>query len=494
VRLGTELSERLSPAPAAATLDPIGWIEERLGEKPWSKQREIAQSIVDHRYTAVPSGHGIGKSYLGARLAAWWIATHAIGDAFVVTTAPTGPQVEAVVWREISRAHAKGGLPGRITAGAVPMWKVGAEMVAYGRKPQDLLDPEQAAAAFQGIHARFVLVILDEAAGISPWLWDAVDSLVTNRNGRVLAIGNPTDPASEFAKKCAPGSGWHVLPVSVFDTPTFTGERATRELLELLPSAEWVEERKRRWGEASPLYIAKVLGRFPGEAEDLLITPAMVREAQDQELPGDGAARVGVDVARAGSDETVGYVNRGGRVRIVHQARGADTMRTTGAVAQLLKANPEDMQAVVDIVGVGAGVFDRLREQGLAVLQFQASERAGQPERFANRRAESYWLLREAFRSGEIDLDPDDEELASQLQSIRWFVNSRGQTQIESKDDMRKRGLPSPDRADAVAMSIGPINRGLPVMERDWGPKTALERLEESAPLGPDANFLEVAW
>lgn len=454
MKLGTRLSERIAPAPSSALLDPIEWIEQRLGERPWSKQAEIARSVVTNRYTAVPSGHGIGKSYIAARLACWWIATHPPGEAFAVTTAPTGPQVEAILWREIGRAHAKGGLPGRVTGGAVPQWKLGAEMVAIGRKPQDLVDPEQAAAAFQGIHARYLLVILDEAAGINPWLWDAVDSLVTNEFARVLAIGNPTDPASQFAKVCDPGSGWNVLPVSVFDTPTFTGERVPRDLLELLPSERWVDERRKRWGEGSPLFTSKVLGRFPEVSEDMLISPQLVREAQDLELPGTGKGQLGVDVARAGSDETVCYINREGRVRLVHRARGQDTMRTAGAVSRILKSR-QDTSATIDIVGLGAGVFDRLREQGLSVRAFQGSERATQPERFVNRRAESYWRLRELFQRGAIDLDRDDEELASQLLSIRWFLDSRGRTQIESKDDMRRRGLPSPDRADAVAMAVG---------------------------------------
>jgi hypothetical protein len=485
--LGTALSERIAPKADAATRDPVSWIESKLGERPWSKQSEIAESVLEHRYTAVPSAHGIGKSYLAARLVSWWIDSHPIGEAFAVTTAPTGPQVEAVIWREINRAHQKGQLAGRITGGAVPAWKVGSEMVAYGRKPQDLIDPEQAAAAFQGIHARYVLVVLDEAAGISPWLWDAVDSLVTNENGRVLAIGNPTDPTSSFAKVCEPGSGWNVLPVSVFDTPIFTGERASRDLLELLPSEQWVEERKRRWGEGTPLYVAKVLGQFPEEAEDTLITPALVRDAWDLELQSDGLGTIGVDVARAGSDETVAYIHRGGVVRQIHRARGQDTMRTSGAVAKLLRADG-NTTAVVDIIGIGAGVYDRLREQGLSVTEYQASERPRQPERFANRRAESYWRLRELLQRGEIDLDPADEELASQLLSIRWFTNSRGLTQIEPKEEMRKRGLPSPDRADAVAMAVGAPAIALAVSVP----------LETNGPQGPfvssDINFLEVQW
>jgi hypothetical protein len=136
-----------------------------------------------------------------SRLALWWIDVHPPGEAFVVTTAPTTPQVEAILWRYMGNAHKKGGLPGRITLDA--KWYIGNELVAYGRKPADY-DP----AAFQGIHARYVLVIIDEAGGVPKSIFDAVDALATNVDARVVAVGNPDDPASHFATICKPGSGW----------------------------------------------------------------------------------------------------------------------------------------------------------------------------------------------------------------------------------------------------------------------------------------------
>jgi hypothetical protein len=118
----------------------------------------------------------------------------------VVTTAPTTPQVEAILWRYMGNAHKKAGLPRRITLDA--KWYIGNELVAYGRKPADY-DP----AAFQGIHARYVLVIIDEAGGVPKSIFDAVDALATNIDARVVAVGNPDDPASHFATICKPGSG-----------------------------------------------------------------------------------------------------------------------------------------------------------------------------------------------------------------------------------------------------------------------------------------------
>ena len=239
--LGSALTARLFPDEGVGTTDPVEWIEQRLGERLWSKQIEVARSVVEHRYTAVQAAHAVGKSFLAARLAAWWIASRPVGEAFCVSTAPTTPQVRAILWRELGRAHRKGALPGRITTGNVPEWWIGGELVAWGRKPADLTDREAAAATFTGVHAARVLVILDESAGIAPWLWDAIDTLATNEAARVVALGNPLDPSSRFAEVCQPGSGWNTIKISAFDAPAFTGERIPPELADVLVSRRWVE-------------------------------------------------------------------------------------------------------------------------------------------------------------------------------------------------------------------------------------------------------------
>lgn len=446
----------LDPPPNPYEERPVAFIEHELNEAPWSKQREIAQSVLDHRYTCVRSCHGTGKSYLASRLMAWWIACHPIGEAFVVSTAPTQTQVEAILWREVGKAHRKGSLVGRITGGMVPAWKIGAEIVGYGRKPQDLQSKEDAMAAFSGIHARFVLIIIDEAGGVPKWLFDAVDTLATNASARVLAIGNPDDPASEFAKINDPGSGWHSIKIAFDDTPNFTGEEVDERLREDLISPVWVEERRAAWGEKSPLFISKVLGEFPDVSDDTLIAPKDLIAAQnrtivpDQDLLGS----YGYDIARLGSDETVGYRNIGGRIRLVYSRSKQTTMRTAAAIKIETQRHLGEAPTYIDVIGIGAGVYDRCAEWGLGVIPFSSSERAYNPQRFGNRRAEVYWQFKEDIERGVIDL-PDkgeDDELFSQLSAIKYFLRN-GRIWIESKDDMKKRGMPSPDRADAAVMS-----------------------------------------
>lgn len=446
--------KRLFPKESPYVNDPVGWIADSLDEFLWSKQIEICESVRDERYTTVQSCHGTGKSYIASRIMAWWIEAHPIGDAFIVSTAPTQGQVEAILWREVGRAHRKGDLSGRITGGMVPQWKFGQEIVGYGRKPQDLTSKEEAMAAFQGIHARYVLVVIDEAGGVPKWLFDAVDTLATNDNARVLAIGNPDDPASQFNTICSPGSGWNQIAISAFDTPNFTGEKIPDRLREDLISPGWVEERKKRWGVSSPLYASKVLGQFPKTSTDTLISPAALNGARDRTVRPEGDGVYAYDIARYGSDETVGYRNRKGHVRLCYQASKQSTMKTAGAIKLEVGRHQGNAPAWIDVIGVGGGVYDRCVEWGLNVAPFSASDAAFNPLRYGNRRAEVYWEFKEDVERGLFDLPPkgEDDDLYAQLGAIKWFIRN-GKIWIESKEDMKKRGLPSPDRADAVVMA-----------------------------------------
>lgn len=437
------------PENAALADSPVHWIHKILQEFPWSKQREILQSVTDNRYTAVQSAHDTGKSYIASRAGCHWTDTRP--DPFLVTTAPTWKQVNSILWREMRKAHRKGELRGRINLDAE--WYMNKdELIAFGRKPADY---DQ--AAFQGIHALNVMVVIDEAGGVPKTIFDAVDSLATNQRARVLAIGNPDDPTTHFAEICKPGSGWNVIKISAFDTPAFTGEEVPDTLLDLLVSPEWVEERKKRWGEGSPIYISKVLGEFPEISDDTLLTPRMIREAQERETPRDTMPKrgqYGVDVARFGDDFTAIYKAHGGRVRLVKTMHKADTHETAQFVSFHLALNRED-SAYIDIIGVGGGVYDNLRAWGLPVHEFNSSEKAYDNERYGNRRAEAYWHVRDLAEAGELDLPEHgkDDELIAQLGSIRWKLMG-GRIYIESKEEMKQRGLPSPDRADAVVMAL----------------------------------------
>lgn len=328
------------------------------------------------------------------------------------------------------------------------------ELIGIGRKPQDYNQH-----MFQGIHAKYVLVLVDEACGVPKQLFDALETLMTNDYARLLAIGNPDDPVSYFEQLCRPGSGGKVIRISAYSTPNFTGEFVPNDVAENLVTPLWVAEREKKWGRTSPLFISKVHALFPEISSDTLITPAMVRIAQEEvKLAGLELGSYGFDVARLGGDESTLYRNRGGRIRLVYRAHMQTTDITADAVTHYLRQHGENyVPAYVDVIGLGAGVFDELKARGLPVIPINVSEPAFDPVRFANRRAELYWYLREGFESKELDIDPLDEDLGAQLVSIKWgLTRKKGQIYIESKDEMRKRGLPSPDRADGAMLSYSP--------------------------------------
>ncbi|MGI5223517.1 hypothetical protein [Actinoallomurus sp. CA-142502] len=430
---------------------PVDWARERQGLHLWSKQREIAESVVANKRTAVKSCHDAGKSFLAATIAQYWIDVHPPGEAFVVSTAPTYPQVHAILWEEI-RAGAKRAtardepLPGRILQS--DEWKLDdGTLVGWGRKPADRDEH-----GFQGIHRRFVLVIIDEACGVPEQIWTAVEAITTNADCRILVIGNPDDPNTEFGKVCKPGSGWNVIRISAFDTPNFTGEAVPEALRPLLLAPEWEEDKRRRWGEKSPRYIAKVLGDFPEIGDDTLISPRWIEAAQARALDPGPHSVLSVDVARFGSDRTILALARGPVVRIVGDHAKLRTTETTGHVIATKREHDVD-ELRVDGVGVGAGVVDELLGVGHDVVDMQSGAAAINSEKFANARAEWWWGLRQRFEAGDIDIAADDDELAAQLGTVKFKYTARGQVLIESKDDMRKRGLPSPDRADAVMLA-----------------------------------------
>lgn len=442
--------------------DPVWFVENILGNTPWQKQREILEAVRDHKEVAVASCHAAGKSWISARAVLWFLYCYQYSR--VVTTAPTFPQVKDIIWQEIKQAHAGalrplGGKPLDVRLELRPNW------FATGRSTND-------ANRFQGAHSSkgHVLVVADEAAGIDPEIWIGIDGITTSENSHKLNIGNPTESAGEFFEMFK-RPGVVKIHISAFDTPNFTtfgitlddirsGEWKTKITSPLpapyLIDPGWVAERWTKWGEDSPLWISRVLGRFPENSTDTLIPLSWIERAQKNRLPEGEPNILAADIARFGSDDTVIGQRRGPVARILKTTSQEDTMATTGRIIQALQST-NATEARIDAVGIGAGVFDRLKEQGHPAIEMQAGQAAKNSERFLNARAEWYWGLRERFESSDIDLD-DDEELAFQLSNIKYKPNSRGQIVIESKEDMKKRGLKSPDKADMIMMLFADVH------------------------------------
>jgi hypothetical protein len=437
---------------------PAVWAQERLGLTPWSKQREIMESVRDRRKTAVRSCHSIGKSFVAAMIVCWWLDSSLPGDAFVVTTAPTAAQVRAILWRYIRRMHKDAGLPGRTNQ---TEWFIDDELVAFGRKPAD--DSE---SSFVGIHAPRVLCLIDEACGVADNLWIAAEAITTGPECRILAIGNPDNSASHFFTVSQPGSGWSTLKVSAYDSPNFTGEKVSERAALSLISPEWVEDKKLEWGEDNPLYRSKVLGEFSEDAVDTVVRASDVAACRlDSEIlysPADlSPVELGVDVG-GGQDETVIRERRG---MLVGREWKLRSDRPEKIAPLILRAIRETGATAVkiDSIGVGFGVIGELRnaasrrEHNAQIIGINVSNTPLDKKKFVNLRAELWWNIgREMSSSGAWDLSKMEsaDDTCAQLLMPRWDLDSKGRIRVELKDDIRKRlSGKSPDSADALLLA-----------------------------------------
>ena len=455
---------------AKVKAEPQFFCERVLGDKLWPLQAEIINSVRDNKDTSVRSCHGSGKTFLAARAALWFLYTRP--KSLVITTAPTNRQVEHLLWKEINAAFAKRQsiLGGKCLSKKLELDK---DWFALGFAAREFTDASRTATGFQGFHAESILAIVDEASGVPKSIFDAIDGILSSADSHMLRIGNPTDPNGEFGRSFR-DTKVRRFHISAFDTPNFTDfgitiedlrsgdwEKKTGEInYPALITPQWVADKLRpeKWGEASPQWTAKVMGDFPELGTDTLIPLQYIEAARERELSRIGDIELGVDVARFGDNETVIVGRQGPVAWIEKRMRAQDTMQTAGEVAALIrKINPSIVR--VDEIGVGGGVVDALRTDGHAcVVGVNVGSSASKPDEWVNLRAELYWELRGFFERGEIALEGRNgmEDLEAQLSGMKFKYTARkGQIQIESKDDMRKRGMASPDLADALCLAFG---------------------------------------
>lgn len=459
-------AERFDPTPHEYLHAPVAWAQEKARKHVTDQQESVMRSVEANRYTAVHSAHDLGKSFTAAEIVCWWLDVHPPGSAFVVTTAPTGPQIKAILWREIGRLHKEIGLAGRTN---LTEWYIGNEIVAYGRKPADT-NP----AAFQGIHAQFVLVVLDEACGIPRALFDAVDALATNEAARVLAIGNPDDPSSHFAEVCKPGSGWSVLHLDGLASPAFTDEkgRTPQDVLNVLLSETWVEERKKRWGEGSPLYQIKVRGLFPSDDPDGVVRASAMAKCRNMDrvyipnAPELLPKELGCDIG-AGGDESVIVLREGMLATMYDRNRSKDPEIVAGTIVRAIRETGATA-CKIDTIGWGWGVYGQVkqnvREEGLdcEIVAVNVAEASSDPVRFPLLRDELWWDIgREMTEEQAWDLSEIDDDTIADLLAPKWKPDARGRVKIEPKDETRKRLGRSPDGADALLLAYYEGSSGL---------------------------------
>jgi len=451
--------------------DPEAWLSDVLGKRWYSKQAEIVSAFMGSPRTAVKSANGCGKSAVVADLITWIVATGVPSETLCIVSAPTLSQIEKVIFAYLKvnkgLADVRGlAIPGRITETLA--WKLdgdnGAEFLVFGKRPSD----QDIVSSFQGTRKRNTYVFLDEAGGLPTDMFTAAEAVATGAGSRILAIGNPDRRGTEFHRIFTDpqlSQDWALNTISAFDLPTFTDESVypdgedQKNFLNGLTSVDWVEHKKRAWGEDSARYKAKVLGEFPDEADNTFFPQGVLDTAYDCNFEADGAVLpvLGLDVARFGSDENVLYENIGGRVRRIDSWSKLDLIET----ARRVHGHAQRVMATViniDVNGVGGGVVDallRLDEFGDAAYSVGAinnSSSSPDATRWLNARAWHYDLFREMMSDGRLDLDYDDNELREELISQTYKFSQRGAIQMTSKDEMKKSGLSSPDNLDAAIL------------------------------------------
>ena len=434
--------------------NPHLWVLEMLGVFLWSIQWQIFDSVFAHRKTVVRSCHGSGKTFVAAVIVLAFLFTRA--PCKVITTAPTWYQVRDILWSIINRLYKRSLMdrfPGRPQATRLV---VDDAWFAVGLSPKD-------AHNFQGYHSRNVLIVMDECPGVRKELINGLNSLMSAGNAHCLWIGNPVVAGDHFYDAFRDPS-FHKIHISAFDTPNFTTESVPQGVRDELVSPEWVEEVKEEWGENSALYISRVLGDFPPAGENQVIPLTLCEEAARREVQPHGHVELGVDVALFGTDLTV-YTRRSGLV-ILDQTTdsGRDPMEVAG---RIVKMNQRDAYSSIkiDSIGIGSGVLARLKELRLPAMGMDVRNRANDPAKYYNKRAELWFDMADWLKHGRI---PDDTRLMADLTAPQYTYASDGRYKLEPKENMKKRLGRSPDFGDSAVIAVGNVEHKRARKGRVW--------------------------
>ena len=431
--------------------DPVGFFRDVLGLEPWTRQRDVLEAVLRYPRVVVRSGHKVGKSISAAGLALWWIATRP--RSRVVLTSASYRQVRSILWRELRALYASASPPlgGELHAhpDAGLVFPDGREIVGFSTT-----EPER----MSGISGANLLFILDEASGIPEEIFQAIEG---NRAGgaRLVLFSNPTRTSGTFFEAFGTKREfWHPIHISSEETPN---AHEGRVVIPGLATCDWIDEKRREWGETSPLYQVRVRGDFPSQAENAIIPLALVEDATARwaETAEEGQLVLGVDVARFGDDETVIFPVRGRRALPPVIERKLDTVQVAGRVlevARRLRADGERPIVRVDVIGVGAGVYDQLAQAPEvdvdAVNVAELPSGMENQERFALLRDQVWFGLAAWLKdSGAI---PDDPKLAAELVAPTYTFDMRGRIKVETKDKIKERLGRSPDRADALGLAV----------------------------------------
>jgi hypothetical protein len=408
---------------------------------PW--QAEFLNALASGtRRVSIRSGHGVGKTAAASWSMIWFLLTRY--PVKIVCTSPTSAQLMDGLFAEVKLwlkelpdilANLLEHKSDRVFLKASPTEAFLAARFSRAENPESL----------QGVHSQNVYLLVDEASGVPEQVFEAGYGSMTAENAITVLLGNPTRTSGFFYDthhKMA--DQWWRRKVSCVDSPRV--------------SEKYIEEMKQRYSPESTEFRIRVLGEFPESDDNTVIPLHLVEGAMERDVPIDEDAPliVGIDVARFGDNYSVMCKRRGRVVTGFRKWKGLDLMQLTGAIMAEFEASggrdrPEEI--LVDAVGVGGGLVDRLNELGLPVRGVNSSESPSMGATFLNLRAELWTKMKDWLESRETSL-PDEPDLISELVAPRYEFTSTGRMKLESKDQMKRRGLPSPDMADALSMTF----------------------------------------
>lgn len=456
---------------------PVEFVEDLIGVKPDDIQADILNSLAHNSMTSVRSGHGIGKSAVEAWAIIWFMATRPFPK--IPCTAPTQHQLFDILWAEVSKW-----LRNSPQLEKEFVWtKEKVYLKGYQEEWFAVARTATKPDALQGFHADNVLYIIDEASGVKDNIFEPVLGSLSTSGSRLLMCGNPTQLSGFFYES-------HNKNRASYSTFHVDGRKSKRV------SQEFVQTIINMYGEDSDVFRVRVAGDFPLAEDDVFIPLTLVEKSIMTEFSprkNPNTLRIGCDVARFGDDKTVIGYKQDEKVEIHRKRRGQDTMKTADDIVllydELLKKHPgyKDMVDVtVDDGGVGGGVVDRLKQ-----LKRNNPERFAQmnvvPVNFGRRIKHKYYHDSTTFmmsvvkkllspfdeETGEpkpVELIlPNDDDLVAQLSGRKYRLTEASKIKVESKDEMKKRELPSPDEADCILLLCVPIKKQKPKTQPKGG-------------------------
>ena len=424
--------------------DPVLFVREVLNTEPDAWQVEFLNHIAaGNRRISVRSGHGVGKSTASAWAMLWYLFLRF--PVKIVVTAPTSSQLYDALFAELKRWVKQ--LPEMLA----DQLDVKQDRVEVKEAPNEAFISARTSRAeqpeaLQGVHSDNVMLVADEASGIPEAVFEAAAGSMSGHKAVTLLLGNPVRSTGFFYDTHNRlKDDWVTMKVSCADSPRV--------------SEAYLGEMAARYGEESNAYRIRVLGEFPRSDDDTVIPMELLEMAQQRDVqPSESAPMVwGLDVARFGSDRSALCKRKGNAVtEPIKTWKNLDLMQLTGAVVSEYEALPPSerpTEILVDSIGLGAGVVDRLRELNLPCRGINVSESPAMGATYRNLKAE-LWHKAKAWLEGRDCKMPKDEALVSELAIVRYSFTSSGKIQIEGKDEIRKRGFPSPDRADAFCLTF----------------------------------------